>query len=226
MSEWWEALSGLNRAFYSAAGFFSVFFVWQLVAALIGLGGDEMDADTDMDADGGGDLGHGGTYDNFEHGAHADAVESTLAFKLLSIRSIITFFTLFTWGTALYLNQGLVIGKALGLGTIWGLAGMFIVAALFFLMKKMAHTGTKDIRTCVGTTGTVYLEIPEGGEGEVRVTVSDIISYVKAREKDGKGLKPHTPIRVRRLLGQTVVEVEEDRGEGPKKDETPKKGDE
>lgn len=217
MTEWWGELSRLNQGFYSAAAFFSVFFLWQLIAALIGLGGDDADADVDADADGGVNIDHDGTYDQFEHGAEGDAVESTVAFKLLSIRSIITFFTLFTWGSALYLQQGMVAGKAMGLGTVWGLAGMFIVALIFYLMKKMAHTGTKNLRTCVGTTGTVYLEIPEGGTGEVRVTVSGVVSYVKAREKDGKGIKPNAPIRVRRLLGTAMVEVEADTGEETKK---------
>ena len=234
MSEWWGELTKLNQAFYGAAAFFSVFFIWQLVAALMGLDTDEVDADADvdLDADGGVELDHDGTYDEFEQGAEADAAESTVAFKLLSIRSIITFFTLFTWGTALYLSQGVVTGRAMGLGTIWGLAGAFIIALLIYMMKKLTHTGTKSLRTCVGTTGTVYLEIPEGGVGEVRVTVSGVVSYVKAREKDGKGLKPNVPIRVRRLLGQTMVEIEEDKGgepkkeEDPKKEEEPKKGDE
>ncbi|MCK5850969.1 MAG: hypothetical protein KAH23_08640, partial [Kiritimatiellae bacterium] len=109
MTEWWELLSSLNRALFSAAAFFSVIFVWQLIAAFIGLGGDEIDADVDADTD----LDHDGTYDHFEHGADADAVESTIAFKLLSIRSIITFFTLFTWGGALYMSQGASVSRAL-----------------------------------------------------------------------------------------------------------------
>ena len=57
----------------------------------------------------------------------------------------------------------------------------------------------------------------------MRVTVSGVVSYVKAREKDGKSLKVHTPIRVRRLLGQTMVEVEEDKGDEPEKKEEQKK---
>ena len=233
MSGWWGELTKLNQAFYGAAAFFSVFFVWQLIAALMGLDTDEADADADvdLDADGGVELDHDATYDEFEQGAEGDAMESTAAFKLLSIRSIITFFTLFTWGTALYMSQGDATARAMGLGTIWGLAGAFIIALLIYMMKKLTHTGTKSLRTCVGTAGTVYLEIPEDGVGEVRVTVSGVVSYVKAREKDGKGLKPNVPVRVRRLLGQAMVEVVEDKGkesnegEEPKKEE-PKKGDE
>ena len=40
MGDWWQGLSGLNQAFYAAAAFFSAFFVWQFIAALMGMGGD------------------------------------------------------------------------------------------------------------------------------------------------------------------------------------------
>ena len=109
------------------------------------------------------------------------------------------------------MSQGETVSRALIYGTLWGLAGMFIIALLFFLMKKMTYTGTKKLASCVGTTGVVYLDIPESGTGEVRVTVSNVVSYVKAREKDGLGLKANTPIKVVRLIGQTMVEVVEDK---------------
>ena len=102
-------LSGLDvpvKFFYSAALFFSVFFVWQLISALIGLGADDFDADTDGDVGGGGDVDH--TYDHFEDGAEADDVGTSVDFKLLSLRSIITFFTLFFWGAALYVDKAKV----------------------------------------------------------------------------------------------------------------------
>ena len=43
MGEWWNNLDALTRGFYSAAAFFSVFFIWQLIAALTGLAGDDAD---------------------------------------------------------------------------------------------------------------------------------------------------------------------------------------
>jgi len=226
MSEWWENLTPLNQGFYTAAVCFGVIMIWQLIAALIGLEGDEVDTDVDVDADGGVDIDHDATYDDFEHGAETDAVESTVAFKVLSVRSILAFCTLFSLGSAMYMNNGLSTSSSMGWGTVWGLGAMFMVAGLFYLMRRMQHTGTKSLRTCVGTAGTVYLAIPEDGVGEARVTVSGVVSYVKARGRDGTGFKPNTPIRVRRLLGKTMIEVEEDKGEEPKKEEETKKGDE
>lgn len=206
MDAWWDGLSRVNQIFFCAAGFFSVFFVWQLIMALIGIAdeGDTVDdisdgGDADIDADMedvGGDDGDAGSSD------------SVVAFRLVSIRSIITFFTLFTWGTALYLQAGDSLGKAMGISSIWGLAGMVSIALVIFLLLKLVHTGTKNLSTCVGTDGTVYLDIPEKGTGEVRVVVSGVVTYVDARSSDGKALKAGTPIKVVKRLGQTVVQVE------------------
>ncbi|MDP6525964.1 MAG: hypothetical protein QGH15_17270 [Kiritimatiellia bacterium] len=208
MNEWWDTLSTLNKAFYSGAGFFSVLFIWQLLSALIGLGGDDVDLDGDVDVDVSADLDHDGTYDDFEAGAEADSGETMTSFKLLSVRAIITFFTLFTWGGALYMNDGVPAHKATGLALIWGLAGGLMIAVLLNALRKLAETGNLQLATSLGTTGTVYLNIPENGTGEVKVTVSGVVSHVKARAKEGKAIVAGTPIQVVRKIGNSILEVE------------------
>lgn len=199
MSEWWSSLSGVNLLFYCLAAFFSVFFVWQLIMALIGITGGDSLEDAPV-----------GDVDDFEPGAHhhSDAADTVATFKLLSIRSIITFCTLFSWGTALYLDRGDSLIKAMGISSIWGLAGMVSIAIVVYLLLKLVHTGTRNLNSCVGTDGTVYLDIPENGTGEVRVLVSGTVSFVRARGVSGKALKAGTPIRVLKRLDQTLIEVE------------------
>ena len=209
MMAWWDNLTVVNQSFFSAAAFFTVFFVWQLIAALIGLddqGADdvadgvdfEADVDADIDADA----------SDFDAGADTDSAATVVAFKLVSIRAIITFCTLFTWGCALYLNDGVPMGKAMGISSMWGLAGMACIALLLSLLPKLAHTGTKRIATSLGAKGSVYLDIPAGGQGEVRVAVSDVISFVKARASGGGEIKAGTPVIIKRIIDQTTVEVE------------------
>jgi membrane protein implicated in regulation of membrane protease activity len=202
MAEWWSALTGLNQFFYGAAAFFSVLFLFQLISALIGLGEHETEIDDSIE-----DIDHDVTYHEFESGAHADAVETAVSFKILSIRSIITFLTLFTWGGALYLNNSYAVSKAMAYSIVWGLVGMFCIALVFHMMRRLTETGTSNLNTAIGSLGTVYLDIPEGGSGEVRVTVSGAVSYVRARTADGKGLKSGTPVRIVKRLGQTMLEV-------------------
>ncbi|RPI61340.1 MAG: hypothetical protein EHM48_05800, partial [Planctomycetaceae bacterium] len=50
MAEWWNGLSGLNQWFFFGAFVFSALFLWQLVAALIGLGqGGDADVTSQVD---------------------------------------------------------------------------------------------------------------------------------------------------------------------------------
>jgi hypothetical protein len=204
MGNWWSALDPINKAFFSAAAFCSVFFIWQMLAALIGLGSDH-----DMDDASGGDMDSDVDVNDhsFAEGADHDSSATVVAFKLLSIRAIITFCTLFTWGSALYLNQGESLTKSMGISAIWGLAGMASIALLLSLLPKLAHTGTKRLATALGNKGTVYLDIPENGQGEVRVAVSGVVSFVKARSCDGSAIKTGTPVEVIQVLDESTVEV-------------------
>lgn len=200
MQEWWTSLEGATRFFYGMAAFFSVFFLWQMVAAFLGLTGDDMDLDhagvdvSDLDG-----------ADNFDH---HDVIESSQAFKILSLRSIITFFTLFSWGSALYTSDGVPVVKAMGISSIWGLVGMLAVALVFWGMNKLTETGTKDIASCMEQAGTVYLDIPVGGYGEIKTMVGGVVEHIKAKCLSGEALPAGTEIRVVQIVDQTLVGVE------------------
>lgn len=212
MQEWWTGLSGITQFFYGMAAFFSVFFLWQIIAAFMGLNGDDMDI--------GGDAGDGGFADaDFDADApddidHADVVESSQAFKVLSLRSIVTFFTLFSWGSALYTADGVPLGRAMGISCIWGLVGMFAIAFIFWGMGKLTETGTKDVSTAKGQIGTVYLDIPADGFGEIKVSVSGVSEHLQAKSVSGEALPAGTQVRVVQVIGQTLVGVEKMKEQG------------
>jgi len=191
MTAWWNGLSQLNRVLYGIAVLVSVPFLWQLVASLVGLGGD-------------GDLDGGDADDT----ASGDAEATVFAFKLLSMRAMLTFFTLFFWAAALYLEQGLSVPRTLGTAAVWGVFGMVLVGLLLHLLPKLAHSGTRDLESALGSEATVYVDIPADGIGEVRVLVGGSVGYVKARAADGRALKAGTPVTVSRRVGQTILIVE------------------
>ena len=197
MDGWWTDLSVLNQAFYVLAAFFSAFFVWQLLAALFGLGGS--DAGIDGDAD----LGDAGPELNDGPGDGTVA-----AFRLLSIRSLIAFGMLFGWAGALYLERGLDVRTAVFYAFVWGSAGMGVVAYFFHNVRKLTETGNANLDTCVGTSGEVYLDIPQCGNGQVRVMESGAVAYVSARGKNGMSISAKTPVRVLRVVDTTTLEVE------------------
>ncbi|MDF7799495.1 hypothetical protein P4C99_08465 [Pontiellaceae bacterium B1224] len=212
MNAWWSELSGITQFFYGMAVFFSVFFLWQIVAAFMGLDGDDVDVsgagDMDMDADIDFDV------DAPDDVSHADVVESSQAFKVLSLRSIITFFTLFSWMAALYTTQGVELSNALLWSSIWGVVGMLIVAFIFYGMNRLTETGTKDMATARGKTGTVYLNIPAAGFGEVKVEVNGAIEHIKAKSVDGSELLAGTEVKIVQVMSQTLVGVVKLSGEG------------
>ncbi|HOF18227.1 MAG TPA: hypothetical protein PK082_04900 [Phycisphaerae bacterium] len=202
MTEWWTHLTMLNQSFYVAAGFFSIIFLWQFIGAMLGMGHGDVDLHLDAGADAA-DVGG----DSLEaHSAH-EAADSAAAFKVLSLRAVLAFCTMFAWAGALYLNLGTRVAIALLYALAWGLAGWALVAVLVNWMRRLSESGTPRLSSCVGTTGTVYLHIPAGGCGEARVMVSGVISTVKARAADGGQMVAGTPVRVTAVLDHSTISV-------------------
>ena len=203
MSEWWSSLDSLTQWFYGAALLFSLIFLWQFVSSLIGLSGEadvDVHVDTDFDA---GDL----DVHDIEADSLGEAADTAAAFKVLSVRAVLAFCTLFTWAGAMYLGAGRSVARSLTYALLWGLAGWVVVALLVNWLRRLAETGTPRLATCVGTNGTIYLDIPPGGRGEVRVMVSGTVTHVKARATGDEALNAGAPIRVLRVLDHTTIEV-------------------
>lgn len=219
-AQWWHGLTTLNQCLYSGALFFSILFIWQMIGSFLGLM-DVHDLDVSHPDVGGFDhadagaghtgLGNASASHDAAHGGQGDSSaghQPVGDFKLLTVRSILAFFTLFFWAGALYLTNQTPAFWSFCYATAWGLVAMFSVAAALYLMQRMTVVGTQDIGTCVGTRGVIYLDIPEAGQGEARVLVSGAISHVKARSIQGQPIKAGTPVRVVRALSSTTIEVE------------------
>jgi len=229
---WWDGLSTAARIFFGIAFVFSALFLWQFIMTLIGLadGGAEAevdvgDTDVHFDAEAGeadagvmdahvGDMEMhaevgGGDADFADaHAMEVSEAETTISFKLLSLRSVITGGMLFGWAGALYVQEGVALGTAMLLAMAWAAAGAIVVAALMYGLRRMQETGNRRLSTCVGQPGSVYMDIPKAGTGKVRTLVSGAVAFVPARTADGKPLKAGTPVRVRRMLDASTVEVE------------------
>ena len=87
------------------------------------------------------------------------------------------------------------------------LAGWFVVTLLINWMRKLAETGTPRLASCVGTRGSVYMDIPADGIGKVRVTVTGAISMIDARSAGDAAMSAGTPVTVTRVLDDSTVEV-------------------
>jgi membrane protein implicated in regulation of membrane protease activity len=201
MENWWQSLTFVNKAFALAALFFSLMFLWQIIAMLLGMHGD-----SHMAADHG-DVGHD-TSDS-----HADA---GIAFTLISVRSVLAFGTLFFWAGTLYLMSGISFLAAVVYSFIWGLVAMVLVAYVVYKLVQLQEIGTASVWSAIGEEGVVYMNIPAGGTGKIRVMVSGVISYVNARSGEGDECVAGTKVRVVGVLDNNtlqVVAIEDIKGE-------------
>lgn len=209
MITWWTNLSSLNQGFFVAAIFFSTIFLWQFISSFSALAGDAVgdgDAgDIDADLDGDIDLADADTDANGE-ALQEDAGLAT--FRLLSLRSVLAFGTLFSWAGALYLQNTPFATLALVRALLWGLAGMVVVAFFFWALPRLTEEGTARLDTAIGQSAQVYLDIPEDGVGQVKVLVGGMVSFVKARAKTGQRLSAGTVVRVVGTLDNSVLVVE------------------
>jgi membrane protein implicated in regulation of membrane protease activity len=207
MEALWQGMSFLNKAFVLSAAVFTVLFLWQIVIMIIGM---DVDAHGHIGAEG---IDHG-DFDHADHGggdhSQADGGEA-VTFTFVSIRSLIAFGTLFSWAGSLYLATGTSAILAILYSVVWGLAAMFAVSYLLYWLLRQQELGNATVWSAIGEEGTVYMDIPEGGLGKIRVLVSGAISFVNARSRDGNPLESGTKVRVVGVLNDTTLEVEETR---------------
>lgn len=188
--QWWQELSNTLQIFWGIALIFSVLFVIQFVVSLLGL---DFDHDADIDVD-----------------AHPDTGFSLDAdFTLLSVRSIIAFFTFFGWTGIIALNNGASTFIALGFASIAGFAAMFIVGYMIYLFSKLSQEGNVDINDALFNTGEVYLAIPSNraGHGKVHVKIQGSLREMDAIT-EGAPIPTGAPIRVVEVLQDDLLLVE------------------
>jgi hypothetical protein len=211
MMEWWNAISVFEKVFWFIAVPFTTIFAIQAILTLFGLGGDtdadadfnadatDIDLDTDFEAD-------MDTADDVD----MDEVADSSGFKLLTVRSIITFFTVFGWTGIVAINAGadkvitIVVSFMLGIGM------MALVAFIFYSISNLTESGTVHLKYALNTIGDVYLTIPpdKSGTGKVHVNVQGRLREVNAITKEKEELKTGTKIRVVGVIQGELLLVE------------------
>jgi len=147
------------------------------------------------DTDGHGDLG--GTDGGMDFDADTSHVDSDLGFRLLSMHGLSAFFMMFGLvGLALYRQSRAGMFPSIVGAVIAGLLAVWVIGKLFQGAARLQSSGTLNTADAVGSSGTVYLNIPEGGRGRVSINFRNHFREFDAVEKDGKSISTGTPIRV------------------------------
>ena len=200
MEAWWEGLSVLNKVFAISALAFSVAFVVQMIMMVLGLDAHGHDI-------GGSDI-HAADMHDVGHASDVDDGAPGVTLTFLSVRSIMAFGTLFTWAGTLYLATGTSLILAIIYSVLWGLAGLFAVSFLLYWLLRMQEVGNVPLWKAVGEEGTVYMDIPEGGTGKVRILCGGTICFVNARSRSNKPLLAGTAVKAVGTLDARTLEVE------------------
>lgn len=235
MTQWWEALTLLERVLACIAIPATLLLVIQLVLTLIGLGGHEADADGDHDFDGDHDLDadhdfdgdhdldmdhdldhdfddpdHDWSHDGHDHmdHDHGDAGHG-FSLHLFSFRGITAFFAVCGWASLAISRAGHPWLAALLIGLALGAAAMVLVAVVMALFVSLQADGTVDIGNAVGLSGRVYLSVPalRGGEGKVSVVVQETLTECGAVTDEEQALPTGTEVTVVGVTraGQLIV---------------------
>ncbi len=178
---WWSTIPPFEQLFWYFAIPASLALLILLALTLIGI--DDLEFDADIDGD--------GFFDDF---------------PLLSIRNLISFFTLFGWVGIAMSRDG--HGSGITIITAFS-AGMTSVLFMTFLMKqlkKMASSGNMDMRDAIGTHGEVYLPIPEkrSSYGKVTVSFGGKLHEMKALTA-GEAIETGTPIVVKDVINDQLL---------------------
>ena len=87
---------------------------------------------------------------------------------------------------------------------------MTIMAAMFYYMKKLEHSGTLDYKNAVGKIGEVYLTIGANRSkmGKVHVRVQDALRELEALTDAETDLKSGSIITVKDVTENGILIVE------------------
>ena len=86
---------------------------------------------------------------------------------------------------------------------------MTLMATLFYLMSKMAESGTLNMKNAIGKLGEVYLVIPakRGGLGKVQLSIQGAIRTLDAITDDQENIPTASIIEVLNVIDDQILLV-------------------
>jgi hypothetical protein len=212
----------LDKVFTGCAVVGGSLLMVRVVLMFIGGGLDadaDVDAHVDFDMDAGADFDVHADFDaahdfDMAHDldvahdidAHAD---STSAFHLLSLHSIMAFLLMFGL-VGLTLRKEANAGEALAIGgaSVAGLFCFWLMAKMIAILKGLQSSGTVSLANAIGQEGSVYLTIAEGGTGKVEVVVDGRLMFLNARAESGEEIRTGEKVAVVNFALPNILVVE------------------
>lgn len=212
MEAWWSGISGFEKFFWSLAIPFTALFIIQMSMLIIGLDNSidtpdindsiemEFDIDSDIDSDIDTDID----------------LDPNVPLKLITLRNIIIFFTIFSWTGIMGVRHGYNKMLTIALGIILGVVVIVILSSVYKLIFKLTESGNINFKNAIGAVGEVYLTVRNNGKegGKIQVIFQSSLKEVPAITY-GRELKTGTKIKVIGIEGNVlVVKALEDNNKG------------
>jgi len=184
LNEWWDALSLPLKIYWSIAIPFTFLFLLQLALTLLG-----------------------GEHDDVH--AHDASLDHGFGFQFFTLKNLIGFFTLFGWVGIASIDSGMPVMMTLILASVGGLAMMFVMGFVAYILARANVDGTMKISKAIGEVGEVYLTIPGNrtNVGKVQVMVQGSLRTLEALTDDEQDIPTGKVIRVRQIVNDSILLV-------------------
>ena len=199
---------GIEKLFIGCAVIGGVLFVVRLILQFMGADhgmGDDIGGGVDVHTDFGG--GHDVSGNPHDPGLHSG--ESYLSFKILSFQGLTAFFMMFGLVGLAMMNQteqgairSLLAATVAGMGTVW------VISVIFRQAGALQCCGNINLKNAIGLEGEIYLTIPAGDVGKVRLTVQERLRIYDAVAVDKTEIKTGQRIRITDVTPQDTLVVE------------------
>lgn len=195
-----QNLSVMEAIYWGSTIIGGSLFLFRLVSFFIAgdFGDHEFELDTDFDADFDMDVDSDG-----HHGEH----DLGGSLKLLSLQTLTAFFMMFGLTGLALLKSGVAELLTILGGAAAGTFTMWVIAKIFQLMLNLQSDGTLRIVNAIGQEGSVYLTIPKGGSGQVRVSVQGALKIFDAVSEKNEKIPTGGRVRVSNVINENTLVV-------------------
>lgn len=185
-TQWWEALSLLQKIYWTIAVPFTIFFLLQLILTVVG---GDIDGDLATDAE--------------------IETDTGVPFQFLTLKNLVAFFSIFAWTGIACLDSGVSEGWSLVASTVAGLVMMLIMASIFYFLSKANESGNLNLNNAKGKLGEVYLTIPSkrNSIGQVQIKVQGSLRTLEAITDDETDIKTGRVVKVSDVIDNNLLLV-------------------
>lgn len=187
MTEWFFNLELFPKIYWGIALLASLVFMIMMILTFMGGETDTLETDMEIESDTG------------------------IGFQFITFKNLVGFFTIFGWSGIACIDSDLSKPLTVVISLVSGLLMMFVMAAMFYYMRKLNDSGTLNFKNAIGGVGEVYLTIGANRSsiGKAHVRIQGALRELEALTDSKTDLKSGTVIKVKDVTDNGILIVEQ-----------------